>query len=467
MEEDSCVTTRFAPSPTGPLHIGGARTALFNFMWARRSNGRFLLRFEDTDATRSSAEYEDSILEDLRWLGMEPDGEISRQTSNSRRHRQVLETLRGSGFAYPCFCADRGKDDKSGILPRCVCGRLSDDAADARIGSGEPHCWRFRIREDLGEFRFSDRLRGTIETPAASLDDFVLTRGDGTSTYIFAVVADDHDSSVTHVIRGEEHIPNTPKQEMIYRALGWRVPQWVHIPMVLDAERHKLSKRSGAISISSYRSEGWLPEAVVSYIATLSWAGAPSNTLMSPAEMSHTFHLDSVALTPPVHDPDRMRHFGRMSVAGLPASDLLKRYWSAFPERCPDPNNYIEHDRISLIEELVPSCATLGELDEAVSNSLAAPRAIRADAQGAGWIMAARDRIMNIDDDDWTSEGIGRSLKEFQRERGLKGRELYHTLRLLITGRESGAPLVLVLSCLGRKTAVERLEAISKQAEDP
>jgi glutamyl-tRNA synthetase len=436
-------------------------------MWARRASGRFLLRFEDTDTARSSAEYEDSILEDLRWLGMEPDGEIARQTSNSRRHKQVLADLRKSGSSYPCFCADRGKDDKSGILPRCVCGRLSDDEAEARMDSGEPHCWRFRIREDADAFRFSDRLRGTIEIPTASLDDFVLTRGDGTSTYIFAVVVDDHDSSVTHVIRGDEHISNTPRQEMIYRALGWRVPQWAHIPMVLDAHRRKLSKRSGAISIGSYRSEGWLPEAVISYIATLSWAGAPSNMLISPTKMSHAFRLDSVALTPPVHDPDRMRHFGRMSIAGLPPSDLLKRYWNAFPERFPDPNNYIEKDRISLIKELVPSCATLGELDEAVSNSFAAPQGVQPDASNAGWIMAARDWIMNIDDDDWTSESIGRSLKEFQRERGLKGRELYHTLRLLITGRESGAPLFLILSCLGREMVTGRLEAVLKLAGDP
>jgi glutamyl-tRNA synthetase len=429
-------------------------------MWARRCNGRFLLRFEDTDTARSSAEYEDSILEDLRWLGMEPDGEITKQTSNSLRHRQVLAALRESGSAYPCFCAGRGKDDRSGILPRCVCGRLPGDEADARADSGEPHCWRFRVRDDLGEFRFSDRLRGTIETPAASLDDFVLTRGDGTSTYIFAVVVDDHDSSVTHVIRGEEHIPNTPKQEMIYRALGWRVPHWVHIPMVLDAGRHKLSKRSGAISISSYRSEGWLPDAVVSYIATLSWSGAPADVLLSPAEMSRTFHLDSVALTPPIHDPLRMRHFGRLSLAGLPASDLLKRTWNAFPVRRPDSDNHIENDRISLIKELVPSCATLDELEEAVSSSFAAPGTVPPDVSGTAWAAALRDRLMDIGRDDWTSEGIGRSIKEFQRERGLKGRELYHTLRLLITGRESGAPLVLILSCLGREGTMGRLETV-------
>jgi glutamyl/glutaminyl-tRNA synthetase len=342
-------------------------------------------------------------------------------------------------------------------VPRCACGRLPRGEADARADSGEPHCWRFRVRGDLKEFRFSDRLRGTIEAPASSIEDFVLARSDGTSTYLLAVVVDDHDSSVTHVIRGEEHIPNTPRQEMIYRALGWQVPQWVHIPMVLDAGRHKLSKRSGAISIGSYREAGWLPEAIASYIATLSWSGAPSDTLVSPAEMSAAFHLDSVALTPPIHDPDRMRHFGKLSIAGLPAKDLLEKYRGDFPKRQPDSNNYDERDRISFIKELVPACATLDELREAIASSFLMPRAAPPDVSEAGWVAAARDRLADIPDDDWTSESIQRSLKEFQKERGLKGRELYHTLRLLITGRESGAPLALTLSCLGRERVINGL----------
>jgi glutamyl/glutaminyl-tRNA synthetase len=307
-----------------------------------------------------------------------------------------------------------------------------------------------------------DRLRGTIAAPASSIEDFVLARGDGTSTYLLAVVVDDHDSSVTHVIRGEEHISNTPRQEMIYRALGWQAPQWVHIPMVLDAGRHKLSKRSGAISIGSYRDEGWLPDAVVSYIATLSWSGAPSDMLLSPAEMSAAFHLDSVALTPPVHDPDRMRHFGKMSIARLPAEDLLEKYRGAFPKRHPDSNNYDETDRISLIKELVPSCAVLDELREAISNSFLAPRAAISVSE-IGWVTAVRDRLADVPDDDWTSERIRKILKEFQKECGLKGRELYHTLRLLITGRESGAPLALILSCLGRERVISGLTSASSE----
>ncbi|MDR3332062.1 MAG: glutamate--tRNA ligase [Synergistaceae bacterium] len=449
--ENSEVVTRFAPSPTGSLHIGGARTALFNYLWARRREGKFLLRFEDTDMARSSPEHEESILNDLRWLGIKPDGEVTRQTENQTRHRSVLDELVRLDVAYPCFCPHSSLGDSHGI---CHCGRIPQSEALGRAASGQTHCWRFRARCVDGIFRFTDRLRGSMEIAEPQIGDFVLARGDGSMTYLFAVVVDDHDSSVTHVIRGEEHLPNTPKQEMIYRALGWDVPEWVHIPMILDSERHKLSKRSGAISIGSYREAGWLPEAVVSYIATLSWAGAPADELKSPLELSRSFDLDSVALTSPIHDPERMRHFGRMSIASASPEEVCAKYDELFPYE-PHAGEGLRRDREALVAELAPSCATIDELGNGIKLTFLVSDALLQEPHA--WIAEAREFLIGLREDEWTSDEIKNSLKRFQKERGLKSRDLYHTLRVLVTGREAGAPLTLIMSCLGRERSLERM----------
>jgi glutamyl-tRNA synthetase len=262
--------TRFAPAPTGSLHIGGARTALFNYLWARHSGGSFKLRFEDTDRTRSSAQNEREILDDLRWLGIEPEGFVLRQTSSSERHSAVLAELISRGFVYPCFCpaAETAGENKVSSFHRCR--DLSPSESARRIAEGEPHCFRFKVERGR-EFRFTDRLRGEMAVKADSIGDFTVARSDGSVMYLMAAVVDDHDTEVSCVIRGEEHLPNVPKQEMIYESMGWEKPEWVHIPMILDSKRHKLSKRSGAMSIGEYREQGWAPQALISYLATLSW----------------------------------------------------------------------------------------------------------------------------------------------------------------------------------------------------
>jgi glutamyl/glutaminyl-tRNA synthetase len=328
----------------------------------------------------------------------------------------------------------------------------------------EVFCWRFAVPAGDESVSFFDRLRGAMQARAADIGDFVLLRGDGTPTYHFAVVVDDHDSRITHVIRGEEHLSNTPKQELLYRALGWSAPEWIHIPMVLDAERHKLGKRSGAVSISSYRENGWSPKALVSYMATLSWSGAPADSVLSPDELARVFDIDSVALDSPIHDSNRMRHFGKLDMRSIPTKTFLQEYSNILPY-VEDPPSEIDSDRLSLIEELLPECACRSELEGALAG------AFLLESRGKllervyeerwmsemGWISEMIERLSLLQSSEWSSAKLKGLLREFQGAHGLKGKNLYHTLRLALSGKESGAPVVLIMACLGRKNALDRL----------
>jgi glutamyl-tRNA synthetase len=449
-ENDRGAVTRFAPAPTGSLHIGGARTALFNCLWARRNDGRFLLRFEDTDKTRSSVQDEGAILEDLEWLGMRPDGDILRQTSRSARHSEISRELKELRLLYPCFCSGRtGEKPAAGH----ECRYIPADEAAARIDRGEPHCWRFNVRRG-GDFAYRDRLRGKISVPADSIEDFAVERGDGSATYILASVVDDHDSGISHVIRGEEHLSNVPKQEMIYSALGWKAPEWVHIPMVLDLNRHKLSKRRGATSIGEYRSSGWAPEALVSYLATLSWAGAPTDRIAPIGELARIFDLDSVAKFSPVHDERRMAHFGKMSMDKISDELLLELCGGEIA-----PCFALETpacEKTALIRELRPPCATVAELAASLKNELS-PKDASESENPPEWLADLAVRLGGIQEADWRSGNITDAMKSFARERSLKGRDFFHPVRFFLTGSPQGAPIGLILSCVGKEESLRRL----------
>lgn len=448
------IKTRFAPSPTGLLHIGGARTALFNYLWAKRNDGRFLLRFEDTDKARSSLIYADSILEDLAWLGISPDEEALMQTSRFERHRQALDELIERGAVYPCFCQATERVDGFAGVYTGKCRRLSPQERESRLAAGESHCWRLSVDRGERSYVFRDRLHGTITVPTESMGDFVLTRADGTCTYLFAVVVDDHDASITHVIRGEEHISNTPRQEMIYRALGWDIPEWVHIPMILDEARHKLSKRSGAISLASYREEGWSPEAITAYLATLSWSGAPADRLPSLAELAGIFELDAVALSSPVHDPERLRHFGKLALAAVPPDGLLEAMEGHFPEI--EERQALSSDRAEMLSELLPFCATERELARALDEQFCYQPSGE-DAGTPPWLAPLGEALTELSPQDWTQGNIKQRLKIFAKERELKGKDFYHGLRRQLTGKEDGVPVALLIACLGKKRVLDKI----------
>lgn len=322
-DQNKDVRVRFAPSPTGMLHIGGARTAIYNWAFARAIGGTFILRIEDTDPERSTEENTQIILRAMRWLGLDWDEgpEVGGacgpyfQTQRSATYDAALEKLISKGAAYPCFCTKEELDEKrkkeeaerGGYFGYDgTCRRIPSDEAKARIEAGEPHVWRFAIPEDHGPIEFDDAVYGHMSFPGDSLDDMILVRSDGSPTYNFAVVCDDANMGITHVIRGDDHLSNTPKQILIYEALGFDVPQFAHLPMILGPDGKKLSKRHGATNVEEYRDRGYLADAMVNYLALLGWSLDGETTIIPRDVLCREFSLSRITKKDSIFDETKL-----------------------------------------------------------------------------------------------------------------------------------------------------------------
>jgi glutamyl-tRNA synthetase len=460
------VRTRFAPSPTGELHIGGARTALFNFLLARGAaktqggKGYFVLRIDDTDRKRSRLEFERQLMEDLHWLGLDwdegPDMGLPvpyRQSQRISLYEEVLRTLRERKAAvYPCFCSEtrlealRAEQFARGEPPRYdgLCRHLPPDEVERRITAGEKPCWRFALPD--APLVFYDAVRGEATFVPGSMGDFVLVRSDGLPTYLFASVADDHLMGITHIVRGDEHIPNTARQQALFDALGWMAPIYAHIPMILSPERQKLSKRTGSTPIRRYRQEGYLPEALSAYLSTLSWNSEPGVPLLSLNEMASAFSLVRISASPPIHDETHLRYWQKEALRRKGPEFLVKEFLATDPRLSAFNVEVLGRLAADLSEEN----PTLPLLREALGFLTERPEAER-----PPWLPELRTALCLID--SWEEDVLNRALRAFMKEREMKGKEFFHPLRLLLTGRESGAALVLVMSALGRDEVMERL----------
>lgn len=314
----SSLRVRFAPSPTGHLHVGGARTALYNWLYARRVGGVFILRIEDTDADRSKPELETAILDSLTWMGLNWDEGPFRQSERLERYRAVAADLERRGAAYPCFCSPEMLQEKRARAEAerrpwkydGACRNLPGAERERLRASGQPYALRFRVPEE-GSTGFEDQVFGKLELANRDIEDFVLLRSGGQPTYHLGVVADDLDMRVTDVVRGADHISNTPKQLLIYRALGAEPPRFAHLPLILGPDKQRLSKRHGATSVGAYRESGILPEALVNFLALLGWAPPPAaggepREIMTLQEMVHAFSLDAVSKSNAVFDLDKL-----------------------------------------------------------------------------------------------------------------------------------------------------------------
>ena len=311
MAESQQIVTRFAPSPTGFLHIGGARTALFNWLFARHHGGRMLLRIEDTDRARSSEAAVEAILDGLRWLGLDWDGDAFSQFAHAGRHREVAEQLLASGKAYRCYCtaeeldAMRAKAAAEGRPPRYDGTWRDRDPALAPAGA--PFVVRFRAEKD-GETVIDDKVQGRVVFPNTEMDDLIILRSDGSPTYNLSVVVDDHDMGVTHIVRGVDHLTNAARQSQIYLALGWAVPEMAHIPLIHGPDGAKLSKRHGALGVEAYREMGYLPAAVRNYLVRLGWSHG-DNEFFSTEEMIAQFGFDGVGKSAARFDFAKLENF--------------------------------------------------------------------------------------------------------------------------------------------------------------
>lgn len=462
---------RFAPSPTGDLHIGSARTALFNWLHARHNGGAFVLRVEDTDAARSQRRYEETIREDLAWLGLDwdegpdcggPYGPY-RQSERLEAYRMAAARLLAAGHAYHCFCSEarlkelRARQRAEGVPPRYDrrCAALPADEVERRLAGGEPAAVRLRVPGR--DIVVDDLLRGPVAFGPDAFGDFIILRSDGVAGYNFAVVIDDRDMAITHVIRGDDHLTNTARQLAIYAALGARPPVYAHHGMIHDPEGGKLSKRHGATAVREFREEGYLPEALVNYLALLSWSHGDDEVL-DRVRLVREFDLAALSSSAATFDLAKLDWLQHEHVMALDAADHRRR----FVERL--PATVAPAAAAALATAYQPSLIAYGQAPALAAAVLDPPRlttAARRLLAGAREQLAEARR-RRTEGPDWLDPEAARETlagyRAWGKGRGVAARDLLMPLRVALTGREHGPELHYVLAALERRDAVVRLD---------
>jgi glutamyl-tRNA synthetase len=459
------VRVRFAPSPTGHLHVGGARTALFNWLLARHDRGVYVLRIEDTDLSRSTEDYTRSLLEALRWLGLDwdegPPTPGYRQTERFDIYRAHAERLLATGKAYRCRCTTETLDAlRKTAEARKETFRYPGTCREANVPASEPHALRLAIPRE-GATVIHDVIRGDVTVSHAELDDWILVRTDGTPTYNFCVVVDDVTMKITHVIRGNDHLSNTPKQVLCYEALGYPVPIFAHIPMILAADKTRLSKRHGATSVLAFRDMGILPEAMLNYLARLGWSHGDQE-IFSRDELIEHFDLAQVGAADAVFDLEKFKWVNHQWIKRLPA-DRLARDLVPFLERAglPAPRDLSWLGRV--VETLRERARTLVEMAEQAAFYLVAPIAYDPQSTAKFWKEQAPERyallIKRLEAqeamDPAALEGLYRFLAA---DLGLKLVDLAQLTRIALTGKTASPPIFEVVSILGRAETLARLK---------
>jgi len=464
--------TRFAPSPTGALHLGNARTAILNFLLARQSGGKFLLRLEDTDQERSSFAAEAAILWSLSWLGLVPDEPVRHQSLRLGLYREAVDRLMAEDRAYPCFCTDaelerdRQKAAAKNLPPRYSgrCANMSRDERRIRLERTEAHAVRFRLPEKA-EVAFTDLIKGEVAVPAGAFGDFVLLRSNHWPSYNLAVVVDDADMGVNLVLRGEDHLTNTARQILLYKALGHSIPTFAHHGLLMDTDGKKLSKRSGALSIPDCQDMGLEPLAVVQYLASLSGALPTKNLFSSVGEMARAFNPFALGRGNAVMSLDEL---GALSARVFRTADLAGQI-TRLDETIPAGNAWHGIDpafRLELISSLRENASNLRELVALLplfteAQTRFAPAAL-SELAACLPVLRALDGIMagHLPDSRLTKDGASLALRRASDEAGVKGRQLYHPIRLALTGSDSGPELITLLTLLQAGLIRERVGAV-------
>ncbi|MFQ5747105.1 MAG: glutamate--tRNA ligase [Gemmatimonadota bacterium] len=464
---------RFAPSPTGHLHVGGARTALFNYLFARHEGGSFLLRIEDTDRERSSEAMTRGILDAMTWLGLEVDEPPVHQADGLERHRAAVEGLLAAGRAYRCFCPpaeiearrEAAREERTAFRYDGRCRGLATEEAERRAGAGEPFAVRFAVPP--GRTEWEDSVHGPTGVENAELDDFVILRSDGTPVYNLAVVADDAEMGITHVIRGDDHLSNTPKQILLYEALCRAVPTFAHVPMILGPDGKRLSKRHGATSVEAYRERGILPEAMRNFLALLGWSPGGDREVMDLDEIVAAFGLDRILKKSAVFDADKLewlngQHITRASPdrlaplvaavlegAGGPAAACR-----ADPERFERVVGFVK-ERARTVDgvaaQVAPFFAERPERDPAaVAKHWKDPAAV------ADRLSALRERLGAVE--AWEEAPLEEALRALADELEIGAGKLIHPLRVALMGVAVSPGIFEVLVHMGRERSLRRLD---------
>jgi len=464
------VVTRFAPSPTGFLHIGGARTALFNWLYARGRGGKMLLRIEDTDRERSTQAAIDAILDGLTWLGISWDGDAIFQFSRSARHREVAEQLLASGHAYRCYAspeelAQMREAARREGRPKLYDGRWRDrDPGEAPQGVKPT----IRLRAPLtGETVIDDQVQGRVVWQNENLDDLVLLRSDGTPTYMLAVVVDDHDMAVTHIIRGDDHLTNAARQKQIYDALGWPVPVMAHIPLIHGPDGAKLSKRHGALGIDAYRAMGYLPAALRNYLVRLGWSHGDQE-IFSTEEMIAAFDLPQIGRSPARFDFAKLESLNGHYIRSSDDADLIATLEGLLPhiaggqELASKMTPALRGKLLTAMPAMKERAKTLVELFEA-TRFLWASRPLDLNEQAKALLTSeARSFIAALQPElaavaEWTPPAIESVVRGYAERAALKLGAVAQPLRAALTGRTTSPPIFDVLAVLGKGESLARL----------
>jgi len=531
------VRVRFAPSPTGYLHVGGARTALFNWLFARHHGGVFVLRVEDTDVTRNRPEYTQAIYDGLHWLGLEWDEGPDRggphgpylQSERNERHLQIARQLVERGLAYECFCENSGassialnetddpdatvagdahvstenvagdwkiardpnvttdrphardnvagdrshaRDNVAGdwqvARSQCSCLTLSNDERAARR-EDKPPAIRFRVPPGR-DFVVDDLIRGKVTFPGETLGDFVIATGDGRALYNLAATIDDNDMAITHVIRGEEHLANTPKQQLIYEAMGWKAPQFAHIPIILNPQRRKLSKRDGATSLNEYQAMGYLPDAVVNFLALLGWSPGGNRELLRRDELVAAFDLDRVVKHPAIFDTAKLGWLNKEYIKAMPSAELATRIdalistgraggnWKITPDQLQKVAALL-HDRVKTVVEVLElgsyffTDGPIQPTEEAIARYCANPEVLTR-------LPEVREALAQAS--TFEAPDVERVIRDLAAAKGIKPSEYIHPLRVAVTGQSVSPGIFEVCAILGRDVVLKRIDALAR-----
>ena len=478
------VRVRFAPSPTGYLHVGGARTAIFNWLFARHHGGTFILRIEDTDVERSTSESEVSLVGDLRWLGLDwdegpdtggPRGPY-RQSERLDIYRWHADALIAAGKAYPCFCTDEVLEAKRqdavarAASPRYdgTCRSLTPSEVSMKRSAGIPEVVRFEVC--AGGVRFRDLIRGGVEMDADMVGDFVLLRSNGHPTYNYAAAIDDHSMEITHVLRGEEHLPNTLRQVLIYEAFGFPLPRFGHLPLILAEDRSKLSKRHGGSSVGELRASGFLPGAVFNYLVLLGWSHPEEKEVLSIEELIATFSLERVSKSPSVYDREKLRWMSGQYIRRTDTGSLFERADPFFPGSI--RTLYDKNAREKILSLLHEKIETLSDLSEKSAPFEQAPwfekeaALVLRTPEALPVIETLENRIRALEG-DLTAAGFKSVVEDVGRTVGRRGKALYFPIRVALTGAVHGPDLAGLAELKGREAVLGLLERARRFAAGP
>ncbi|WP_372893166.1 glutamate--tRNA ligase [Rhodosalinus sp.] len=458
------VVTRFAPSPTGFLHIGGARTALFNWLFARGRGGRFLLRIEDTDRARSTAEATQAILEGLAWLGLDHDGEAVSQAARAARHAEVARQMLAEGTAYKCFATQEEIDafrEAARAEGRSTLYRSPWRDADPATQPDGPYVIRLKAPRE-GATVIEDAVQGPVTIGNDQLDDMVLLRSDGTPVYMLAVVVDDHDMGVTHVIRGDDHLNNAARQMQIYRAMGWDVPVWAHIPLIHGPDGKKLSKRHGAVSLTEYRDMGYPAAAMRNYLARLGWSHGDTE-VFSDAELTALFSLEGINKAPARLDMKKLDSISGRHIAAMKDAALLSELEAFLAATGRTPLAAVQRARLAeAMPQLKERAKTFPDLLEKANFALA-ERPVACDEKAARALDSVSRRILaeltpHLRNASWTRDALEAVATRTAEENGIKFGKLAAPMRAALAGRTVSPSVFDMMLALGRDESLARLE---------